>query len=180
MGDTHYNKANEIKVMPIRAAFFYSPSVLGNYVHFFYLEKGSGYLTQEITMPHYEAGEEQQGHLLKVDLIIPHNKYETNGMIDILEKIIAKSKKQDRLDFQVMIGDAVVTGMGSEYSPDAINSNHGLWVEMDTTLIWNYSIDHKDVRPKVIMKGEGFLYKMNDIKNVPSAPTKFYNLSARD
>jgi len=180
MIDTHYNKANEIKIMPIRAAYFYNPSLLGGFVHFFYLEKGSGYLTEAITMPHYEGGEEQQGHLIKVDMIIPHNKYDSNGLIDLLEKIISRSKAEERLDFQVMIGDAVVTGMSGDYSPDAINSNYGLWVEMNTALIWTYSIDHKDIRPKIIMKGEGFLYKINDIVNTPSAPIKFYNQTARN
>jgi hypothetical protein len=172
-----FNKTKDIEIIPIRAAawdFGYDDYLIG-----FWLESGSYYSTEEITMPHYEGGNVQQGHLLKVNLIIPHNQMDTNGLIDKLETLISKSKKEERVEFQVVLGtSSEIPGIIEDeelYTPTAINSTYGLWIEFHTQLAFTYRIEQKEIRPRTIVTGEGFAYKLNDMLNVPANSIKFFN-----
>ena len=165
MENITFNKATDIKIMPIRAASIESGGSPSKSQNNYYLEKGSYYASQEITMPHYEGGEEQQGHIIEVSMVIPQNEYNSNKLIDNLEEIISKSKMQERMLLSFIIGERSYGLAPGVYEPPAINSNHGLFVEMSTLCIFNYSIEQRDVRPRAILKGSGFAFKLNNYYN---------------
>lgn len=175
MADLTFNKVTDIKRIPIRAAVFYG-SGIGGFLHLFYLEKGSYYQTKKITKNHYQGGKIQTGFILSVNLIIPQNMYATNGLIDKLETLISKTEMGERIDLQMICGTQLAPGMGSNYQPPTINADHDLWVDFSTLLTYTYDVEHKETRPRIILEGEGFAYKLNNLRNVTTGtPEVLFN-----
>ena len=175
MADIRFNKVTDIKRIPIRAVAFYGNGLDG-FLDFFYLEKGSYYQTKKTTKNHYQGGKVQTGTILSVYLIIPQNMYNSNGLIAVLDSLISRTEMGERTDLQVLCGNGIVPGMGNDYRPEVINSDHTLWVDFSTLLIFTYDVEHKETRPRIILEGEGFAYKLSNLRNVSTGtPEVLFN-----
>jgi len=160
--------AGIIRLLPLRAARFSNSD--GDYLDCYRLEEESACNLDEVTVPHYQGGEQSLGFNLDIQLVIPHNYFDENpGLIDLLEKF-----RGTRPMTHLFFGTSAPTfGVPLQIPPHVINATDGMEMHLEQNLTFSYEIRQVQFRPHCTIKLKGFIADLTKVPLIPGSETTF-------
>ena len=143
--------ATTIKRMPIRAlrmiALIANGFTADVTLDFFTVESESTYTLEPITKPTSNGGVVTVAYRWSAKIYIPHNLYDRNQIISVLD--VFQSKRV--YDAQLFLGNKTISGVTP---PDIINADDGMYLNLSNKTFL-YQIESVEFRPRLIITFSG-------------------------
>jgi hypothetical protein len=144
----------------------------------FYPLEDSFFEVIPVTRKFYAGGEITVGYKLKAEIYIAHNDFKSGGIIERLDELMAfntapydpylEVNTSQRKNVSIACGSELIGTAGTNPVPTARNSNDDVLISLSNHGTYQYRIEGKDHRPKLIITYQRTIHSLQDVRLYPS------------